>query len=151
MTVELHYDAIEALFADPAGPVGRIIEKKTLEVEAMAKALLLVPGSGRAYMPGVLAFVHGGKFYTNWSTGGRAAAHVASAPGEPPASDTGTLLASVTHAIGVEDGVVTGRVGTSKLYGKYLEEGTMWHDAAPGPHILPRPWLVPALRIVVPE
>ncbi len=151
MGVELNHEAIAQMFADPSGPVGQIMEQKALEVETVAKSLLLIPGAGREYLPGVLSFVHGGKFYSNWSTGGRAAAHVASAPGEPPSSDTGSLLASITHEIRVENGVVTAYIGSSKEYAIWLEKGTWWHDAAGGQHIAPRPFLVPALHIVVPS
>lgn len=66
--------------------------------------------------------------------------HVASAPGEPPAVDTGRLIGSVNHNI-TEDGL-TALIGILDLsnvrYGKFLEYGTG--------RIAARPWLFPALE-----
>lgn len=79
----------------------------------------LQPKSGRVYRPGT------------------AKEHRASAPGEPPASDSGDLLGHVTVAA---RGKYTD-VGAEVLHGLYLEEGTkvqgVWH-------VEPRPWLLPA-------
>lgn len=136
--VELHQDAIHALFADPAGPVAQIIEKRAYLVEAAAKELLLIPGSGRMYLPGVLTFRRGGKIYSNYSTGGRAKAHRASAPGEPPASDTGFLLGSIHHKMEVGE-TVYATIGSDLEYATYLELGTRY--------MAPRPFLRPALDI----
>jgi HK97 gp10 family phage protein len=63
-----------------------------------------------------------------------------SAPGEPPAVDTGRLRASITHRVeggGYEEKTV-GVVGTNVEYGKHLEFGTV--------HMAARPWLTPALE-----
>jgi HK97 gp10 family phage protein len=60
--------------------------------------------------------------------------HRASAPGEPPATDTGTLVNSIESK---RDGLVA-VVWTEKKYGKYLEFGTR--------NIAPRPWLTPAVE-----
>lgn len=59
-----------------------------------------------------------------------------SAPGEPPHKQTGRLRASVAYE--VDEGTLTGRVGTNVDYGKYLELGTKRG-------IAPRPWLRRAL------
>jgi hypothetical protein len=61
-------------------------------------------------------------------------AHTASAPGEPPAPDSGELRASVDFE--VRDGVAY--VGTGLPKGRYLEEGyiTAW-----GTLVAPRPWM----------
>lgn len=140
MTVELNEEAIAQFFRDPEGAIGKIMEHKGLAVEDAAKALLLIPGSGGYYGPGILTFRRDGKIYSNYSTGGRAAGHFASAPGEPPASDTGRLLNSIEHKILVEN-TVFARVGSSVEYAIYLELGTR--------HMLPRPFLRPALDIGV--
>lgn len=60
--------------------------------------------------------------------------HQASAPGEPPATDTGDLVKSIKRII---NGPVAG-VGTSMQHGKHLEFGTSKVKA--------RPWLFPALE-----
>lgn len=136
----MHMDNIERMFADPAGPVGRIIEKKAVEVSAVAKTLLMIPGAGEIYQPGVMTFRRGSRIYSNWASGGRKTTHQASAPGEPPASDSGKLLESVTHDLEVGD-TVYANVGSPLFYARYLELGTRY--------LLPRPFLVPALHIVV--
>jgi len=63
-----------------------------------------------------------------------------SAPGQPPAVDTGRLRASITHRIeggGYEERTI-GYVGTNVEYAPYLEFGTSKMAA--------RPWLTPALE-----
>lgn len=62
-------------------------------------------------------------------------AHRASAPGEAPAVDIGTLVASI---MAQEINPYTWSVGTVLPYGRYLEYGTTT--------ILPRPWLSPAIE-----
>jgi hypothetical protein len=143
--------AIEAMFADPAGPIGQIIEEKTVKVEAYAKVLLDTPGGGSTYSPGIIAFRSGGKFYTNWRTGGRRDAHRASAPGQPPANDPGNpahpgglLSKTLGHKIGVDE-TVYGVVGSPMFYAHFLEFGTK----GPGRGTRKRPFLVPALVMVV--
>lgn len=58
--------------------------------------------------------------------------HRASAPGEPPATDTGRLVGSIFARLFRD----YAEVGTNVKYGAYLEAGTG--------RILPRPWLRPA-------
>lgn len=130
--------AIEAMFRDPEGPIGKIMEREAYKVEAAMKELLLIPGSGRIYMPGVLTFRRGGKIYSNWSTGGRAIAHQASAPGEPPASDHGFLLGSIRHIMKVGN-TVYASIGSDLKYSLFLELGTRY--------MAPRPFMRPALDI----
>lgn len=66
--------------------------------------------------------------------------HRASAPGEPPAVDTGRLIASINHKITNKG--LTATIGvhdiTKVKYGKFLEYGTA--------RIKARPWLFPALE-----
>lgn len=78
------------------------------------------PKSGRTYPP---------------IRGRRGSPHTASAAGQPPATDTGTLVRSIAAERG-SDGVWS--VGTSIRYGKYLEFGTQ--------QMAERPWLRPAAR-----
>jgi phage gpG-like protein len=59
--------------------------------------------------------------------------HIASAPGEAPAVDTGTLIGSIQMA---QDSTLTAKVGTAVEYALYLELGTrkmqprpVWREA----------------------
>lgn len=65
--------------------------------------------------------------------------HVASAPGEPPMSDSGNLASSIATQV---DGL-TGYVFTPLDYGRYLEFGTG--------KMKPRPWLLPSLEEEAPK
>ena len=118
--------------------MGRIIEEKTLKVYDISKALILLPGSGGLYQPGVLSFRRGSKFYSNYSTGGNKwAPHRASLPGQPPAAVTeGELFSSIWHKLDVDE-TVRGRVGSDASFIFYLELGTRY--------MAQRPFLVPAL------
>lgn len=63
-------------------------------------------------------------------------AGVASAPGEPPKTDTGRLVGSIFADV-LESGLEA-EVGTGIKYGKFLEFGTTRMRA--------RPWLMPAFE-----
>lgn len=67
--------------------------------------------------------------------------HIASAPGEPPAIDTGNLANSISYEF--QDGGMTGIVFTGVEYAPELEFG--------GARILPRPFFTPASESVWPE
>jgi len=67
------------------------------------------------------------------SGSGLSATHQASAPGQPPASDTGRLASSITLE---EEGQFTVTVSAKAKYAAYLEYGTRT--------IAPRPFMVPA-------
>lgn len=100
---------------------------KALKAQILRGALLVETEAKRSIQTGGKS----GKIYRRGSV-----SHRASAPGEPPATDRGGLVRSITHeerAGGLEVGV-----GTGLPYGKFLEFGTM--------HVRPRPWLYPALR-----
>lgn len=66
--------------------------------------------------------------------------HRASAPWEPPATDTGDLLSHITVAS--TERVID--VGAEVLHGLFLEEGTKVGGRR---RMFPRPFLVPALEI----
>lgn len=89
------------------------------------------PGTGRTY-------TH--HFFTN-SKGRlrqgkkRAAPHTASAPGMPPASDTGRLIQTIVFERINE---LTASVGSNLAYATYLEYGTL--------KIAPRPFFRPAVE-----
>ena len=134
MTVEIDETAIKKMGGDPNSPVGKLIRQKTLAVQAMAKVLLKIPGSGREYPAGEYFLNRHGKVY-HWV---RFTSHRASAPGEPPAGDTGLLAASILIKIEVVDEKVTGSVYANAKYGRYQELGTLYMH--------PRPFLRPALH-----
>lgn len=116
--VEWNEQAFERLMEDEHGPVGHALDQQALAVEAQAVENLSQAGTGRVYRR-------------------RGRVHQASAPGQPPATDTGLLRASVHTRSGRDSGGQYREVGTGQAVGVYLEKGTR--------RILPRPWLVPAL------
>lgn len=77
-----------------------------LTAEATLKIILSQPGTGRIYPRG------------------KQAVHQASAPGEPPAVDTGRLRNSIQTEIFRAPGEVTGRVSANTEYAAALELGT---------------------------
>jgi phage gpG-like protein len=90
------------------------------------KLYLSFPGKGREYRRG------------------KKRVHVASAPGHPPAVDTGKLRGSIaTERLGPAQY----RVGTNVEYASYLEFGTVGPEHTGG-HVLPRPFFRPALKSV---
>ncbi len=117
-------------------------------VIAMEKAVILVEGKAKRIMG---TGVTSGKKIRRSGTGASRKFHRPSAPGEPPAIDTGILRSSVSHEIKLEGLSINGFVGsdidhirkrsdigTDVEYGFYLEVGTIKMRA--------RPWLRPALR-----
>jgi HK97 gp10 family phage protein len=62
--------------------------------------------------------------------------HVASAPNNPPNTDTGRLVQSI--GVNFEQSKMEAIVGTNLKYGRFLEVGTK--------KISPRPWLFPAFE-----
>jgi len=137
VSVEWDDIALENLFNDPEGPVGRDLERRAIEAEAAAKRLLSQHGTGRIYRKN-----HPHRI------------HQASAPGEPPAPDLGHLRASVGHEVGVDATGLYGAWGILGVaartkedrggddanlaeIGAWLEYGTRYMD--------PRPWLRPSI------
>lgn len=87
-------------------------------MELQLQRLLRRAGRGRVYTT---------YFYTDPAgnvrpVGRRAKPHRASAPGDPPAPDTGALLGSIFTV--QSNGGLTRRVGVRQRYGVYLEFGT---------------------------
>jgi hypothetical protein len=134
-------------FSGIAGQLSRITETvtgaHTAEVQEAAVLLLAAireelskPGSGRVYRipvvkrDGTLRKTKKGA--TSYRT------HRASAPGEPPAVDTGELRRGST--MGIVGGKM--RVGVTAKYGPYLDRGT--------PRVKPRPFMAPALARATP-
>ena len=101
--------------------MARRIKACCILVSNEAKRLLSVAGTGVGRHKGT------GRFKTFYGAN-------PSAPGEPPHKQTGTLRARVTYDVLAS---LVGRVGTSLLYGRWLELGTRKMAA--------RPWLRVAL------
>lgn len=135
MAVNIDHEALEDMFRDPDGPIGQIIEREVIKVETLAKTLVDLPGAGRFYPAGSYFLTRGGKVL-HWV---RTSDHTASAGGEPPASDTGNLLSSIGHRLGVDE-YVYGEVYANVRYASWLELGTRYME--------PRPFLRPALAAV---
>ena len=127
---------LERLLTSVDGPVGRDLQRRAVEVEAAGKRLLSQHGSGRVYKKSKPSRIH-----------------QASAPGEPPAPDTGQLRAALGHELGHDaDGLyadvgygvdpdtrVEQESGTGIAdIAEYLEVGTRRME--------PRPFLRPALH-----
>lgn len=120
-------------------------------VKAMKKAAIFTQGVAKEMIGGVGS----GRLYRRRRQKGKRASfaaadfHRASAPGDPPARDTGILANSVSHTVKVKGLIVSGFVGSdiAKIrskdptsdpeYGLFLEMGT--RDMAA------RPWLRPSL------
>lgn len=120
------------LTRDPDGPIGRDLERRAVEVETAAKRLLSLPGTGRVYTTGFFTDAEG-----RVRPVGRRVPHQASAPGEPPAVDTGLLRASVRHELATEGDELAAYVGSDLKISTWLETGTR--------KMAPRPFLQPAL------
>lgn len=138
MSAEIEWDdvALERLLNDPEGPIGQDMERRAVDVEAHGKRLLSMHGTGRVYRKRKPRRIH-----------------QASAPGEPPAPDTGLLRASLGHVVDVDGRGLHADIGygldaesaaeresdtnVAKV-AEYLEVGTR--------RMAPRPFLRPSLR-----
>jgi hypothetical protein len=107
--------------ADMADKARLAVQKTIARVHEVINEEFSEPKSGREY-------TRGGK------------PHIASAPGEPPAIDTGNLANSISHQM---VGSHTGEVSVGAEYGLVLELG--------GARMEPRPFAQPAAEKVWPE
>lgn len=128
VTVQLNPTALAYLLEDEDGPVGRDLERRCLNVEVEQKRLLSQHGTGRVYRR-------------------KGRVHQASAPGQPPAVDTGHLRATIGHQVhhDAAEGRLVGDVGSGAnpaipgtKKAEWLEKGTR--------RMAPRPFLRPSLR-----
>jgi hypothetical protein len=94
-----------------------VVRKTTFDIEGEIKNNLSRPGTGRIYKAGGT---------TKRGKGRRT--HQASAPGQPPATDTGTLVNSVkARMLSATQGIVE----ETAEYSKFLEYGTVRMAARP--------------------
>ena len=102
--------------------VKEYVTRGTLMVHNDAKKSILSGGTGRTY-----------EKYEPRRT------HTASAPNQPPASDTGFLASNITMKVDVKaNGSVVGQIISSAPYSKHLEFGTT--------NMTERPFMQPALE-----
>ena len=102
--------------------VKEYVTRGTLMVQNTAKQSILAGGTGKTYQK-----------YEPRRT------HTASAPNQPPASDTGFLASQITMDINVKsNGTVIGQIISAAPYSKHLEFGTT--------NMTERPFMQPALE-----
>ncbi len=115
--VTIEYNRLPDIARRMPGAVGKIVKTTLLAVEADIKSRMAGAKSGRTY-----------------------GSHVASAPGEAPAIDTGALVNSIQTAM---DSQTSGAVYTNMEYGQMLEFGTS--------RMLARPAWIPAAEEARPK
>ena len=116
-------DAIRAYQGDISKQLGLIVDAAALEaVTNVRRAIQGPPKTGREYPRG------------------RNKTHRASAPGQAPATDTGTLVSSIYNE---DRGRNAKAIGSRLPYAFYLEFGTFKMDA--------RPSWVPAVERTIPK
>lgn len=98
------------LLAKTEQQLNRWVRTAAALVESNIKIRMSEPKSGRPYTRG-----------RNLNSPGNMSVHIASAPGEAPAVDTGTLIGSIQM---VQESTLTAKVGTAVEYASYLELGT---------------------------
>jgi hypothetical protein len=135
MTFNLILDASKVA-GDITTVASKVIKKVTYDVQAtIVDRIRLGPKTGRIY-----------KRRRKGKAGKRKGAkafifHQASAPGESPATDWGTLIGSISVTPFVNP--LVGEIEISASYAAYLELG------APRAHLEPRPFIKPAIEDVI--
>lgn len=114
LVVQKVFDDFPALKGKVRLKASLVVHKTTFDITRRMKMAMGEPKSGREYPRG------GGKV------------HIASAPGEAPAIDYGTLINSITEDFPTD---LTGITYSSVPYSVYLEFGT--HKIAPRPAWIP--------------
>jgi len=96
-------DRTPELFQKLEKAVGRFVRKGALYIEGQLKSSMAEPKSGNAYPRG------------------KEGTHIASAPGESPAVDSGNLIGSITVLM---ESTLEAKIGTPVEYSIWLEEST---------------------------
>ena len=114
---------------DLAREIGAAARKQVLAEALMAEGnakrrVLRGPKTGRIYVRGKFKIVDRRRVYTGGGT-----THQASAPGQPPANDTGNLASKITHR--VEADGLRARVEATAKYAPFLQYGTRRMKARP--------------------
>lgn len=110
ITVEVEEDRTPELFQKLEAAMGRFVRKGAAYIEGQLKSSMAEPKTGRRYPRGKDGY------------------HIASAPGESPAVDSGNLTGSIVQLF---PSTLEARIGTPVEYALYLEEGTSRMEARP--------------------
>lgn len=122
MQISIDIKGIPELATELGKAVPDLVREITFGIEAKAKIRIQTsPASGKVYPRGKNSF------------------HTASAPGEPPATDTGFLVNSIQAELNGPGDIGTIEVGAN--YGLPLETGTKFMGA--------RPFMVPSIEEVI--
>jgi hypothetical protein len=119
--IVMKFNRIPKIRAELVPAVSAVLERGAYAVERRTKENMARPKSGREYRRGSVV-------------------HVASAPGEPPAIDTGTLASSIRTT---RLSPLRYAVQASTIYARILYQGTT--------RMAPRPYLEPEARELVPH
>jgi hypothetical protein len=119
--IVLKFNRIPKIRAELVPAVSAVLGQGAYAIERRTKENMAAPKHGRAYRRGSVV-------------------HVASAPGESPAIDTGTLANSIRT---VRLSPLRYAVQASTIYARLLFQGTT--------HIQPRPYLEPEARELLPQ
>lgn len=103
------HDESPELFGKLQEAVSKFQRKAIFHIEGEIKSSMAEPKSGNVYPRG---------------TG----EHIASAPGESPAVDSGNLIGSIQSNF---ENTLEARLGTPVEYAEYLEDGTKYMDQRP--------------------
>jgi hypothetical protein len=135
---------IRVIDAGALNGFSRIAERAPEKLQAVIETFVLdahgeAVQSIRSSRPSGRLYTH--RFWTDSAGrlrigGKRSKPHRASAPGQPPAVDTGNLVGHIEF----DSGPGYGEVGATVKTGLWMEEGTR--------KIQPRPWLMPAISKV---
>jgi HK97 gp10 family phage protein len=109
------------MVVNPEKKLKNLVQRSTMLVESTAKESILKGGTGITYQ----------KYNPRRQ-------HTASAAGEPPASDTGFLVGSISSNVRKQGTSVIGQIIASAPYAAHLEFGTS--------NIEKRPYMQPALE-----
>jgi len=124
--------ALEAVGKDAVAEIGAAVTKTALDVDRdIKKRMQSSPASGRLYRRG--------------KGRNRSRTHRASAPGQPPAIDTGRLINSIMFR---QETPLTATVSSNAIYAARLEYGG---GDSRGVYIAPRPSWRPAVEKMRPK
>ncbi len=112
------------------------LRRRNLTDEMRRRAIMALDAGGRIIQNAARrSILDGPKTGTLYKRSG-GVIHQASAPGQPPANDTGTLLGTVIYE--VDERALTASITAGTVYAKFLEFGTR--------HMAARPFMGPALN-----